>query len=264
MGLGATRAETEAETHAATMAMAVAKAKETAQKVMTHLQHLIWGQRQLLERVQWVITINQAAGWKGGVTRCTLYAVRHAPCAARRTLDTGLCWLLPKTRHDMEFISIISVPRQGKSTGTRRERAGGAAPVDAVKLIKSPRAAGTAQTAHMEWDWMGLWQCQDSLSKSPMCQPMHSGAAQRNVSHNAHKKFVIISRRRPDRGDCKGRGEEPVCVCHWTKERTYLSTCVCVCVSWSLSLLLCTGCTGDSLKDCVAVAFADSEYLSKA
>lgn len=37
MGLGATRAETEA----ATMAMAVAKAKETAQKVMTHLQHLI-------------------------------------------------------------------------------------------------------------------------------------------------------------------------------------------------------------------------------
>lgn len=138
MGLGATRAETEA----ATMAMAVAKAKETAQKVMTHLQHLIWGQRQLLERVQWVITINQAAGWKGGVTRCTLYAV------PRRTLDSGLCWLLPKTRHDMEFISIISVPRQGKSTGTRRERAGGAAPVDAVKLIKSPRAANGAHGAH--------------------------------------------------------------------------------------------------------------------
>lgn len=39
MGLGATRAETEAATMA--MAVAVAKAKETAQKVMTHLQHLI-------------------------------------------------------------------------------------------------------------------------------------------------------------------------------------------------------------------------------
>lgn len=48
----------------------------------------------------------------------------------------------------MEFISIISVPRQGKSTGTRRERAGGAAPVDAVKLIKSPRAANGAHGAH--------------------------------------------------------------------------------------------------------------------
>lgn len=90
---------------------------------------------------------HQSSCWLKG-RRYSLYAVRAVP---RRTLDTGLRWLLPKTRHDMEFISIISVPRQGKSTGTRRvrEKGGGAAPVDAVKLIKSPRAA-TAHTAHME------------------------------------------------------------------------------------------------------------------
>lgn len=90
---------------------------------------------------------HQSSCWLKG-RRYSLYAVCRAPCAARRTLDTGLCWLLPKTRHDMEFISIISVPRQGKSTGTRRERREGAAPVDAVKLIKSPRAANGAHGAH--------------------------------------------------------------------------------------------------------------------
>lgn len=74
---------TQQGAEAAAAAMATAKAKETAQKVMTHLQHLIWGQRQLLERVQWVITINQAAGWKGGVTRCTLCPVRRAPHVGR-------------------------------------------------------------------------------------------------------------------------------------------------------------------------------------
>lgn len=61
-------------------AAATATAKETAQKVMTHLQHLIWGQRQLIERVQWVITINQAAG-------CTR-------CPVRRTSDVRLWTVL--------------------------------------------------------------------------------------------------------------------------------------------------------------------------
>lgn len=70
---------------------------------------------------------HQSSCWLKG-RRYSLYDVPRAPCAARRTLDAGRCWLLPKTRHDMEFISIISVPRQGKSTGTRQKRGGGSCP----------------------------------------------------------------------------------------------------------------------------------------
>lgn len=52
-------------------------------------------------------------------------------------------------------------------------------------------------------------------------------------------------------------------VCVIEQRSGLIYQCVCVCVCLLVSLLHCTG-AGDSLKDCAAVAFADSEYLSKA
>lgn len=64
-------------------------------------------------------------------------------------------------------------------------------------------------------------------------------------------------------GTARDGGRACVCVSLNKGADLSINVCVCVLVSLSLSLPLCTD-TGDSLKDCAAVAFADSEYLSKA
>lgn len=71
-----------------------------------------------------------------------------------------------------------------------------------------------------------------------MCLPMHFGAAQRNVSHNAHKKFVIISRRRAVWEGKKDRAQAGGEQCVPLNKGADLSISVymCVCVSFSLSL----------------------------